>query len=95
MLLRADPSAAEKTGKFRDEEHIMPLHFAIRERCSIDTVQALLDAYPKGAETVITKEGNLPLSLSLEVEASDDVVMAILSAYPDAAKDCGLNNDTL
>ena len=92
VLLKADPSAAQKKGKFKDE-HMLPLHFAICEGRSLDMVQALLDVYPKGVEARITKDGKLPLSLCLEFGAPDDVVLTVLEAYPDAAEDCGKHND--
>lgn len=74
---------------------MLPMHFAISERCSYDIVKTLLDAYPEGAGARIAKEGKqLPLNLSLEVGASDDVVLAVLAAYPDAAEDCSIKDDT-
>eukprot|EP00984_Skeletonema_dohrnii_P037813 scaffold40312_cov155-Skeletonema_dohrnii-CCMP3373.AAC.1 len=90
VLLKADPSATNEMGTFKDEV-MLPLHFAICE--SLDIVQALIDVYPKVVEARITGEGKLPLSLSLEYGASDDVVLAVLAAYPNAAEDCGTNDD--
>ena len=87
VLLKADPSATNEMGTFKDGV-MLPLHFVLCERRSLDIVQALLDVYPKGVEARITGEGKLPLSLSLDYGASDDVVLAVLAAYPNAAEDC-------
>eukprot|EP00577_Skeletonema_sp_RCC1716_P004138 CAMPEP_0113431400 /NCGR_PEP_ID=MMETSP0013_2-20120614/33564_1 /TAXON_ID=2843 ORGANISM="Skeletonema costatum, Strain 1716" /NCGR_SAMPLE_ID=MMETSP0013_2 /ASSEMBLY_ACC=CAM_ASM_000158 /LENGTH=1290 /DNA_ID=CAMNT_0000320389 /DNA_START=109 /DNA_END=3982 /DNA_ORIENTATION=- /assembly_acc=CAM_ASM_000158 len=92
VLLKADPSATNEMGTFKDGV-MLPLHFVLCERRSLDIVQALLDVYPKGVEARITGEGKLPLSLSLDYGASDDVVLAVLAAYPNAAEDCGTNDD--
>ena len=92
VLLKADTSATNEMGTFKDEV-MLPLHFVLCERRSLGIVQALLDVYPKGVEARITGEGKLPLSLSLEYGASDDVVLAVLAAYPNAAEDCGTNDD--
>jgi serine/threonine protein kinase/ankyrin repeat protein len=94
VLLKADPTAAEKTMKVRDEDmlqdykgvDILPLHLAILRTWLPDVIKALLKVYPGAVNARI--RGKLPLALALQTDQlSDDAVLAVLAAYPDAAKE--------
>lgn len=56
-----------------------------REDYSLRVINALLDAYPKGAR-VDSEGGRLPLHTACAGQASTVVVRTLLRAYPDAAR---------
>jgi hypothetical protein len=93
--LRQTLQPQKKTAEFYyGDEVMLPLHFAITRKRSLDLVNALLEAYPEAVKAEMTKWG-LPLRLSLEFGASDDVVLAVLAAYTDAARDTGSKDSSM
>lgn len=88
---KSDPAEArafivrkEKDGSTR--WRLLPLHAAIVFKAPEDVVEALLTAYPKGAEEKDDQE-MLPLHLAFRNGASEEIVNLLLVAFP-ASVDC-------
>jgi hypothetical protein len=57
----------------------------VRMKMSMDTISALLSAYPE-AVRVVNNHGRLPLHVACYYVKSDEAVLALLSAYPCALR---------
>jgi ankyrin repeat protein len=72
-------SRKEKDGKLR--WRLLPLHAAIIFKAPEIVIEALLAAYPKGAECK-DDQGMLPLHLAFRNGSSEGIVNILLTAYP-------------
>jgi len=72
-------SRKEKNGKLR--WRLLPLHSAIIFKAPESVIEALLCAYPKGAQCK-DDQGMLPIHLAFRNGATEDVVNLLLVAFP-------------
>jgi hypothetical protein len=72
-------SRQEKDGRLR--WRLLPIHAAIIFKAPEDVVEALLAAYPKGAQSK-DDQGMLPLHLAFRNGSTEGVVNLLLVAYP-------------
>ena len=72
-------SRKETTGKLR--WRLLPLHAAVIFKAPDNVIEALLAAYPRGAESK-DDQGMLPLHLSFRNGSSESVVNLLLAAFP-------------
>lgn len=72
-------SRKEKDGRLR--WRLLPIHAAIVFKAPEDVIEALLRAFPKGAETK-DDQGMLPLHLSFRNASPAGTVKQLLAAYP-------------
>jgi len=62
----------------------LPLHLACSYEASLDTILALLEAYPDAAGKTDTT-GHLPLHCAVQNNASVEVIRALVKSYPEGA----------
>lgn len=74
-------SRKEKDGRLR--WRLLPIHAAIVFKAPENVIEALLKAFPKGAETK-DDQGMLPIHLSFRNAATEGTVKQLLAAYPNS-----------
>ena len=63
----------------------LPLHIAIKRKCSEEIITSLVEAYPDGLK-VKDDFGQLPLIMAIQYRCSVDIIRSLVKEYPDGAQ---------
>ena len=88
-------SSDKKLAKESSTGGSLPLHQAVLQGAPLETIEILLEAFPRAAK-IADDEGNLPIHILFKSEQpiNLDCVVTLLSSYPNSVKDTNKVGDS-